>query len=800
MEKKKIRKIDEEGRLRNLNGDLQYMLDFIATKDFIPRYYDYTTKNTTFLNMHVFLKKCGVKNHNEHLQIFDKDLIGVDPHSETLTDAIREKIANECRINPWYYFREVHRVLNNGTAVELRLGLESYSALFFMMRARDILMEAPRQVGKTVSVTSMLCWLLNFGANGYKMANIHYKEEEASKNLNQVNDMLDLLPKYLQFHNKTVSVKTDGKVDIRQRARSADKKTKLVCEIFENTIDNILVGTSPDNADRTGRGRTLPVVFIDEIAHIKYNKIALAALNPAMATAGENAIKNGKIRGLWMLCTPGDLKTDEGKFIQTMINNEYFCFSYKHFKMFDMVMEELDEYIYLNSKNPTIFLSWEYHQLGLSNKWLNDRVSKMPSLDSKRREFLLKWEVSTASSPFSEITLSDLETKTMVMDKKQITYELDGYGNKITIYPRGDELFNDFQSFLFSYKDGIVIGIDCAFGAGGEADKTTMVGMDPKTLNVIFTYGRNDISMDDFSMLVINIIQEYIAPMGINLALAIERNADGRTLIGILKKYNDFAKYLVVYPTSNERLNNPLTVSDYQFTYNGVSTKFDIGLYVSSSNRTELMNLLIKLVTKHTSCVAVRPITHEISTLIVKKSVGKAERIEHSLGNHDDFVFALIHAAYAIYYNGPLLKTRNAITVTPDSFILNKNSTTVNTTGIVDKRVKIIYVSENGRMVEKYWDNHENKYIDLETAEKLIEEDRHRTLLGITKEDIKYESESEMKKQEVVDFMKNYIPEGGEAAQFIINGDSINTDNQDDYEDEYDDYYNETYTTYNTYW
>ena len=52
----------------------------------------------------------GVKNHYFFLALYDKSLLNVDPHSKDLTTEQRLRIAYECKINFWYFIREVVRV------------------------------------------------------------------------------------------------------------------------------------------------------------------------------------------------------------------------------------------------------------------------------------------------------------------------------------------------------------------------------------------------------------------------------------------------------------------------------------------------------------------------------------------------------------------------------------------------------------------------------------------------------------------------------------------------------------------
>ena len=762
MKMKQNRTLTSVGQIYTPDGYKQNMFDFLAIKPYVEMHYDFSTKNISFLNMHVLLKKLGVKNNKEMLLIFNKDLIGLDPYSPVLTNAQKAAIEQEIRINPWYYFREVITVTVNDKQVPFRLGLESFSCIFFQLRRQSILMEAPRQVGKTITLTAMGGWALIFGGINLHLANLHYKESEAAKNLRLIKDMLDNLPSYLQYHNKIFGKEDkNGNKTIKTVPKSSEKITSLHCKVFNNVIDSFLVGTSETTAQATGRGRTIPIWMIDEWAHIKFNNLAFKSFGQAYKGISAAAKKDGKLFGMWMLCTPGDLKTKHGMWLYEKIVTDYLHFNSRHYKMFDMEEEEINEYLSKECRGSTIFIDCKFYELGYDEKWLQAR-SKDEDVSTIRTELLLKWEIQTDSSPFTAGILNKLETLAEVREQTHKTLPLDDYGNMLEIFPRDNDLSNSIRSFLYSYKDGIVIGIDTAYGVGGNGDSHTMVGVDPVTLNVIFTYERNDIPVEDLALLIIDIIEHYIIPDGLNVAFAIERNATGRSLINILKKYPEYARYLVVYPVPKEKLNDPTIITDYTFNHKGQSLTCNIGLTVSS-NRTELITILQKVVAKHTSAIAVKPIVDQIKTLVTKRTASQLERIEHADGKHDDLVFGAIHAYYAIYYNAEFLFARNNITIDPSTFVLNEGMVAINTTGKINRRITASYYSENGHLKAVYFDNKLHKYVDEKTAQDLILEDKDKALIR-TINNVETDEEVEENEQEkmVREIAAERAPEGAE--------------------------------------
>ena len=55
-------------------------------------YYQMTTTNKSFLNMHYFLKSIGIKNNKFMLVLYDKDLAGIDPFDRRLNSYMKQKV------------------------------------------------------------------------------------------------------------------------------------------------------------------------------------------------------------------------------------------------------------------------------------------------------------------------------------------------------------------------------------------------------------------------------------------------------------------------------------------------------------------------------------------------------------------------------------------------------------------------------------------------------------------------------------------------------------------------------------
>ena len=80
-------------------------------------YFQDTTTNQSFMDMHYLLRAKGIQNNKFFLAIYDPDLMGVDPRDPLLSRQMKAKIVRECLTNFWYFVREVVRIPVEGGQV-----------------------------------------------------------------------------------------------------------------------------------------------------------------------------------------------------------------------------------------------------------------------------------------------------------------------------------------------------------------------------------------------------------------------------------------------------------------------------------------------------------------------------------------------------------------------------------------------------------------------------------------------------------------------------------------------------------
>src|SRR5699024_8193976 len=210
-------------------------------------YYDFKTKNTSFIKVARELKRQNIKNHMLHLRIYDKELIGVDPYDENLSNHMKARIMRECRINFWYFIRECVRVPVPGDKVMYDLHRGNLAMSFCLLYNIDTIIMLPRQHYKTYSAAVYYLWVQLYAGKNYMMAITHKSAGDAWANLKRIKDIVEerCLPDFLIAHVGT-------KEDI-------DRQDQSTLSANNNTIKTISPSNNSRNADKADRGMTVEI-------------------------------------------------------------------------------------------------------------------------------------------------------------------------------------------------------------------------------------------------------------------------------------------------------------------------------------------------------------------------------------------------------------------------------------------------------------------------------------------------------------------------------------------------------------
>ena len=365
-------------------------------------YMHYETTNSSFIDMHRYLKAINIKNNNFFLVLYDRGLAGVDPRDPTLSYPMKMRVFRECCANYWYFIREVVRIPAEGAGgagvrYAMHRGNLAMNFLFTLNYSMYVIL--PRQNFKSVSTLVRYLWVFNFGAS-YTLMGFFHKDHGGSKsNLKKLKELRDALPSYLQMSAET-SKKTGEKLKVPNTVIALGHK------INGNNIVTYPSARSVDQADKLGRGATVAILYFDEFAFMPYNDTVYAAAMPAYSKAADNAKSFNSPYGVCVTTTPGDLISDEGKFAHKLKQDSIPWA--EHY--YDLNYAQLEELRKSNTNNPFFLVEYSYQQLGRGEEYFTEMVILLAQNWSKiRREILLEWTVVSENGAFAKEDLDKIK-------------------------------------------------------------------------------------------------------------------------------------------------------------------------------------------------------------------------------------------------------------------------------------------------------------------------------------------------------------------------------------------------------
>ena len=576
-------------------------------------YYQMSTNNKSFLNMHYYLKSIGIKNNKFMLTLLDPDLDGIDPFDRNLPPVYKQKILREVMYNYWYFLREVVRIPDQGSTsggARYKLDRGNLALNFCMMLNLNIFLELPRQIGKTISSLCRYLWVFNFGTTNSEMVFLNKKMDDSKLNLARMKEIRDALPSYLQMKEMILP---DGKVV---------KKPNTV-ETLEHVSNGNKIKTVPSARSKAAaasllRGRTIPIIYADEWAFTPYNDIIYVNTIPAWKTAAMNAKKNNAPYGITITTTPGFLAEDAGKYAYDMKES---ATPFTEL-WYDMTYNELMNYINANTRSSFIYIKYTYQQLGRSEHWFaeicKDMQNDWPSI---RREILLEWANGVENSPFTQEDLEVVQelTKTPI---KQVMLM-----NKyiMNIYQQVD---------LNRYPP--IIGVDVS--GGYNRDSSAISVIDSHTTKLFADMNCNYISTFDLAQCIYELVTNYMP----NAVVNVERNG-GYGASVLSKLVNSKIKRNLYFEIKDKVIEER---QQDNHIYKAKKRMKVYGLDSSKKIRELLMEILRERMEYHKDKFVSPIILEELKGLEVKKN-GK---IDHSVNTHDDQIFSLLMALYVWYY------------------------------------------------------------------------------------------------------------------------------------------------------
>lgn len=171
-----------------------YLEDFHKYKPHIH----WRTKNNSFIRMSMVLKRMGITNNIFFLALLQPELELVNPHDKNLNEITKAKILVECKLNPWYFFREVVRIPVSGDeTIPFDLHRGNLAAIWTFLNDIDFGLIQPRQTGKTFGTQSIVCYYMYIMADGVDIGMFTKDADLVRDNVQRLKDIRDALPSWM---------------------------------------------------------------------------------------------------------------------------------------------------------------------------------------------------------------------------------------------------------------------------------------------------------------------------------------------------------------------------------------------------------------------------------------------------------------------------------------------------------------------------------------------------------------------------------------------------------------------------
>lgn len=594
---------------------------------------DYRTTNISFLKMHTLLKKLHIKNNSFFLYLYDQSLVGVNPYDPTLSPEIQHRVIVEAKRNIWYYLREVVRIPGGSVPVKYELHLGNLSFHYLRLFNHNIYFELPRQCFKSISVAVDHSHLVMFGTANSTCGIFSYDNSMVAENISRIMDIMDHLPVYMRFHElqqkDTGSLDVNGKpvFEYTIKPKSTAKKLTAGVDVTGNKLVGKTPGTTKEQANKVGRGYTMPNQWWDEPCNMKNLAIAVGSASPAFVTAAENAKKNNTRYGLIYSSTPPDTDTPEGMYMLDFFKEKSCLFRPIFFDYYN----KLDDVLRKNSKNGFFFISYQWYELGKSVEWYNAQLSGGMGIAELRRDILLKWDKQITGNPYPIELLKHLEDLTTIEHYRDVEIG-ENYFFRFYCTPTGKGGMDDVLEYIKNNRT--IISSDVSGGMGGNRDFSTLTLIDPVTTDLMMEFKANDMNPTAFGRLIEHFIYEY-APKTI---VVMERNSYGRTVLtNLMEDPNICMNNILFFPRSKDQ--------ELKSIKEDVTGKGIAGIYnVANIRNTLYEDVLNDRVHKNRLLFRSSTIVDQMMSLTRMKN----DRIDHKSGHHDDLLMAYIIGLYAI--------------------------------------------------------------------------------------------------------------------------------------------------------
>lgn len=593
---------------------------------------DYNTNNETFLRLVHLYKSMGIDNCEFILALYQPELSGIDPHDPDLDQETKAKILAESQYNPWYYFREVHRVPPSSGSVpaKFRANRGNIAMFWSFFNHIDFALLQPRQTGKSISADTLNTGITNLWATNADLTLITKDTQLRVRNIERLKTMRSLLPDYVYYPDPNDSNNTETITNMRRNNR-------LKTAVGRN--DRVA-------ADKLGRGLTAPILLFDEIAYISMIAISLPVALSSASAARDEAAANGQMYGNIYTTTAGSINDRDGKYAHKLLTGGI-PWSETFFDLRDQ--KELVKVVEKGSSNddgckPLIYGAFNHRQLGYTDEWLYRKIRESASgPELTDRDYMNIWTTGTEGSPLTPTQKADI--KSSEIDPKHIQITESGY--TLRWYVEENEVASRMSQGHY------VLGSDPSEGLGGKNDAIGFVLIDVVTHDLVCAAKFNETNLTTLAQFIADFLIKYE-----NVTFIPERRSSGTGILDTIfihlqmagvdpfrRIFNLIANEPETYKTEYDDIRrHPVSSRPVHF-YDRYKRYF--GFATSGSGQFSRETLygacLSSAVGYGGKRVYDRTLSNEILSLTIRNS-----RIDHSQGNHDDMVISWLLAHWLL--------------------------------------------------------------------------------------------------------------------------------------------------------
>lgn len=582
------------------------------------------TTNETWIKIVSIYKEMGIRNHAFPLALVDRTLVGVDPFDPEISLENQLRVSAECKINPWYYFREIARVGGGSGEVadKFQANRGNISLFWCFFNHITYMLIQIRQTGKSFSTDTLMTYLLNIRCVNTEINLLTKDDTLRSANLARLKDIDEELPFYL---------KQRGKGDI-------SNTEELSVKSLGNKYRGHLPQKSPKMALNVGRGLTSPIFQIDEAPFQSNIEISMPAALAAGTAARDRADREGDPWGTILTTTAGKKDDKDGKYIYNWML-EAAEWSERLLDCKDRA--DLEDTIRRNSRSGTLRINGTFNhlQLGKDDAWLKKALEDSGAVgEAADRDFFNIWTSGTQLSPLSTEVLEKIRKSYMAPLYNSIS-KIGGYITRW--YIPEDKV----ETVMRTRKT--IATLDTSDASGG--DDISLIIQDVESGETLGAGTFNETNLIKFAQWL---AYEWIVKYE-NLTMLIERRSSGVAILDYLlyilpnenidpfkRLFNTIVQNAGEDPQRYNEICQPLfrRSSDIYEKY-----KKAFGFATSGSGMTSRTELYSSILRGMASNIGdrIRDLTtiNQITGLVIKNG-----RVDHQDGEHDDMCIAMLLA------------------------------------------------------------------------------------------------------------------------------------------------------------